>query len=211
MGSKPVDASRRGFTLIEMLVVLAVLAVLTSLGWPAVRNMLGRSEFRNAAKQVRVAMIQARLAAIESAAPRKLRYRPGTGKYEVAPLQTALDSPRPTPGRTSRNPASHDEPIQGALPAGVTFQEAAARTSGRSTAGEANSRDVGQTAEPPAVESERSDDAGWSPPILFFPDGKSSSARVRLAGPRGLWVEVTLRGLTGATRIGPIQRREESP
>lgn len=47
----------------------------------------------------------------------------------------------------------------------------------------------------------------WSDPIFFHPDGRTSSARVVLEGEEGDSVEVTLRGYTGAARVGRVQRR----
>jgi hypothetical protein len=50
--------------------------------------------------------------------------------------------------------------------------------------------------------------SSWSPPILFYPNGRCTSARIRLRGASGLFVDVTLRGLTGAAQIGEILKAE---
>jgi hypothetical protein len=54
-------------------------------------------------------------------------------------------------------------------------------------------------------------DAGWSSPIVFFPNGRSTNARIRLDGSNGFRVEVALRGLTGTVQIGPLERVDERP
>jgi prepilin-type N-terminal cleavage/methylation domain-containing protein len=192
----------RGFTLVEMLIVLAVLALLSSLSWPAVRGMLGKGELREAAKQVRVALVKARLGAIESGVAQSFRYLPGSERFEVVPLPTSLDEEkRPSPSRF-RPRLSENEPIPGFLPQGVMFEENDPRVAARVSP-------PPQAGEGPGVRGR--DDANWSTPIVFFPNGRSSNARIRLAGPRGLSVEVTLRGTNGATRIGPLEQREEGP
>jgi prepilin-type N-terminal cleavage/methylation domain-containing protein len=204
----------RGFTLVETLIVLAVLALLSSLSWPAVRGMLGKGELREAAKQVRVALVKARLGAIESGVAQSFRYLPGTERFEVVSLPTSLDEEkRPSPSRF-RQRLSEDEPIQGFLPQGVIFEEndprVAAQASPRPLAAvERQVSPLPSAGEGPGVRGR--DDANWSTPIVFFPNGRSSNARIRLAGPRGLSVEVTLRGTNGATRVGPLERREERP
>jgi prepilin-type N-terminal cleavage/methylation domain-containing protein len=204
----------RGFTLVETMIVLAVLALLSSLTWPAVRGMLGKGELRGAAKQVRVALVKARLGAIESGVAQSFRYLPGTERFETVPLPTSLDEEkRPSTSRI-RQGLSENEPVPGFLPQGVVFEEndsrAAAQVSPLPHAGvEQQVSPLPQAGEGPGVRGR--DDANWSTPILFFPNGRSSGARIRLAGPRGMSIEVTLRGTNGATRIGPLERREERP
>jgi prepilin-type N-terminal cleavage/methylation domain-containing protein len=187
-----------GFTLVEMLIVLALLAILAALSWPAVRGLLGQGELRDAARQVRVALVKARLKAIESGVAQRFRYRPHTGRFEVAPLPTSLDEERTASRARSRRSFSDGEAIEGTLPGKVSFQGPDRETGGPSAA-----ESLG--------ESGRIDDAGWSAPIVFFASGRSSNARIRLAGPEGSFIEVTLRGLTGTTRIGPIARQEDRP
>ena len=198
----------RGYTLLEMLVVLAVLAVLASLTWPAVRGMLGKGELREAAKQVRVALVKARLRAIESGVAQSFRYLPGTERFEVAPLPTSLDEEKAAAPSRFRQRASENEPVQGFLPKGVIFEEHDSRAASQPSPRPPTMLRM-VPGEGPGVRGR--DDANWSAPLVFFPNGRSSNARIRLAGPRGLWIEVTLRGTNGATRIGPLERPEEGP
>lgn len=53
------------------------------------------------------------------------------------------------------------------------------------------------------------DEFDWSAPILFYPNGRTTNARITLKGQRGFEVTVTLRGLTGTARIGPLVRPEQ--
>jgi hypothetical protein len=50
----------------------------------------------------------------------------------------------------------------------------------------------------------------WSAPIIFYPNGRTFNSRIRLHGEYGYYVDVMLRGLTGASRVGEVRRREES-
>jgi prepilin-type N-terminal cleavage/methylation domain-containing protein len=185
--------ARSAYTLLEMLIVLAALAVLTALTWPAVRGMLGKSELRDAAKQVRVALARARLEAIESGVPQRFRYATGAGRFEVGPLSTSRDDRGVAP-QPARRLSRTGEPAVQSLPHGVWFVGPEVRQS---------------RAESPSSR-EPSGEGGWSAPVVFHPNGRSNNARIQLAGPGGLYVEVALRGLTGTTKIGPIERMEES-
>ncbi len=60
------DPSRRAFSLIEMMAVLAILAILLALGVPAIKSMIYSSERSLAENQLRVAMTAARDAAVRS-------------------------------------------------------------------------------------------------------------------------------------------------
>ncbi len=181
-----------GYTLVELLVVLAVLAVLAAVSWPSLRGPLRKSELQAAAKQLRVTWGKARLETIETGTPRLFRFRPGSGRFEVVICRTG-EEPGTTRGPSLSREGRDDEPLEDDLPADVRFQLPPA---------------AGEPAGHTAVEA--ADSGGqWAPPILFFPDGKTSHARVRLVGQRGLYVDVTLRGLTGSVAIGPVRQREE--
>jgi len=188
---------RCAYTLVEVLIVLAVLAVLAALTWPSIRGMLGKGELRSGAKQVRVALARTRIEAIESGVAQAFRYRPGSGRFETTSLATPGAESQGQ--RASRSSGAlrwrSNEPVEDWLPRGVWFAE----SRGTSTA----------RAEEPAPPSGRSDDGDWSAPIVFFPNGRSTNARIRLAGSNGYQVEVALRGLTGTAIIGPFERIED--
>jgi hypothetical protein len=46
---------------------------------------------------------------------------------------------------------------------------------------------------------------GWSQPVLFFPDGTTSAARLYVVNDNGQAVEILLRALTGTSRRSDIQ------
>jgi prepilin-type N-terminal cleavage/methylation domain-containing protein len=82
----PHSPHRSGYTLLELMLVLAVLTVIVSLTWPSLRKPLHRSAVQEAASQLVKDLGQARLAAIESGQSIRFRYEPGGGRY-------LLDSP----------------------------------------------------------------------------------------------------------------------
>lgn len=48
-------------------------------------------------------------------------------------------------------------------------------------------------------------------PILFYPDGTTSTARVTIGNELGDAITLALRGLTGAVRVGGLEKREATP
>lgn len=179
-------ARSRGYTLVELLIVLAVVASLAGLSWPAVREMLAKSELRNAARQFRAALVKVRLDAIQSGTVRQLRYRPGRGRFEVSALASLDDEQSgDEPGLAARAPPNGSG--EDRLGAGVSFQEP----------------DEPQPEDRPP-DSAEPETQPWAAPILFYPNGQTSNARVRLEGRRGYHIEVTLRGITGAVTVGKL-------
>lgn len=198
---------RHGYTLLEMIVVLAILAVMVGLSWPAVQKMARRSRVNDAAKQVRNALAEARLAAIESGRVQVFRFQPGTGRFEVAArqeedagpavLRSALD--QMAEAAASARPAAAD-PDAGAkdLPGGIVF-------AGQEVAEQPGAADEG-TGLAGVSTAQLAERQSWSDPIVFYPNGRTSNARIRLTDLDRYFVEVNLRGLTGAVRIGPTTR-----
>ncbi len=185
---------RGAYTLLELLIVLALLAALTGLTWPSVRGMLANSRLRAAAKQVRVALVTARGNAIESGEPHRFRYAPGSNWFEIGPLDASAEEDAAFPEQRSRR-ARRLKTTRDFLPSGVWFADLPSRDLEADRLSPTETRD-----EDPELRT-----------AIFHPNGRSSQARILLMADNGLVIEVFLRGLTGTAKIGPVEQREAEP
>jgi prepilin-type N-terminal cleavage/methylation domain-containing protein len=64
---------RRGFTLVELLAAITILAITVLLGMPALENTIQRGKIESLARQTSMLMYQARLAAIRYTVPTTVR------------------------------------------------------------------------------------------------------------------------------------------
>ena len=224
----------KGFTLLEMLIVLAILSALATMAWPALRKELSRSQLRSAAKQVRMELAAARHGAVETGQMIEFRYQVDGRHFRTDAVQLPrMDGLADDFAETDsdRGPGRFDDPSEpsarqeGTLPEGTFFlpinQDPSGRagldepfdrsptreplsrqgSSGAATASPDDGR-TGQARDPLSV----SDDRMWSAPILFFPNGQTSPARIRVGNERGTVVDVTLRALTGMATLGEFRR-----
>lgn len=194
---------RRGFTLVEMLLVLAILVVVAAVVLPSFYRSLRDSTLRSAAEQVRTEWNRAHIKAMKSGRIQVFRFQPGGRKFQIEPYQAADDelngvgsvntfAPPPAPQGDDENEESGTQ-----LPEGITFLE-------------------GMTAEEErakAVEEAMGMGGGggdWSKPILFYPDGVSSDAWLVVADEHDSAIRVELRGLTGLAVLGDLTTPEEA-
>lgn len=199
----------RAWTLLELLLVLALLVVITSLAMPILDGSFASLRLRRATDQVIAVWIRARTAAIESGRPHQFRFKADTGDYLVEPWPRDEDPAAASPqGKDSsreflldlRNEDGtvilHDR-----LPEGIVL-----------TGGERKSRDSAQSESSPSVVESLAGDTrapspygtGWSAPILFYPDGTTLDASLLLSNSRRQTQRATLRGLTGIGRASPL-------
>ncbi len=74
--------THRGYTLLEMLILVALLALVAGLCWPSLRRLSQKRELLESARQIRVELLRTRLDAIEAGSARQFRYQPGSGLFE---------------------------------------------------------------------------------------------------------------------------------
>lgn len=187
---------RRGYTLSEMLVVLGLLVMVAALAQPALRSALGDSRLRSAARQVRAELAKTRLRAMQSGTAQRFRYQPGAGRFEVAPANYDAETELTTVSNERRTaevsaeeklPTPGENVVEQDLPDGVAFE-------------------CGEESEEIAVDEE-----GWSEPIVFYPNGRTADARIRLRGERNAVVDLSLRGLTGVATASKPRHEEAEP
>lgn len=188
-------AKRRagGFTLLELLLVLGLIVAMVGIAWPALRGPFGGARLREAAKQVRVEMSRTRLSAMETDAVYELQYGVDASRFRVRRLLDLNPAESEECAATDYvSDATSGESDASAgwtefeLPEGVVFADPLAPA------------DDGLAHAP--VE-EASTVGAWSTPIVFYPDGTTSTTEMRLRNERGDEVVITLRGLTGVSHM----------
>ncbi len=196
---------RQAFTLLEVLLTMSLLVILAALAWPAFDKPFAGRRLRKAADRIRAEWATARVQAIETGQVYLFRYVTTEDRYRIEPHttdQTQGDSlPTGGLGGTARGlghtDTVSDRSIERRLPEGVTFVS--------------SETDLDTRAALVAAELEESGlaETGWSDPILFYPDGTSSTARLVLKNDHDRYIEVQIRGLTGVINLSEVRSTEE--
>lgn len=183
---------RRGFTLIEVLLVLALAVAVTAVALPALGRPWASQRLRSAADLIRAEWTRARFKAISTGQTVVFRYTPEGNRYLTEVCATddfsAWAGEFGALGQEDYGFRARCE--ERVLPQGVTFVGAEVQADTRTEATDA------QLA-PSSAE--------WSDAICFYADGTASTARLVLTNEYSDWVEVTLRGLTGVITTGDVR------
>lgn len=198
---KPCARLRPGFSLVEVLLVLTLLVIIGGLVWTATDYPIVGQRLRRAADRVQAVWSKARVEAMTSGRIQLFRYAPNTGRFDVETRsgfgfyagQNSQDAAneQATPLAAADSELANDE---NSLPQGIIFVASATEMDSRAAA---------------VLEDESTGGAAtqWSEPILFYPDGTTSNARLVLSTEEGRCVELSLRGLTGVATAGdPFNR-----
>ena len=73
---------RRGYTLLELVLVLAVVVMVSAIAYPSLKGMYGHYKMTGAVDSVRAAWAQARAHAIEEGRPYRFAVVPDTGEHD---------------------------------------------------------------------------------------------------------------------------------
>jgi prepilin-type N-terminal cleavage/methylation domain-containing protein len=205
-------ASKRGFTLIELMLVLVLLVIAGSLALPAITGAFASVRLRRAGDAVLAHWAQARARAIETGVAYQFTFTPESGDYRLepwtgAPLddRSATTAPTTTAVESATAAAEAEETgdnlmdsaiVAAKLPDSVVFQGGQRATIDPLS---------GETRIDPLQAGARAAPS----PILFFPDGAASQATIVLQNDRSQYVRLTIRGLTGVARASAVLTREE--
>jgi type II secretory pathway pseudopilin PulG len=189
----PRPLRRQALTLVEVCLVISLLIVIGSFAIPLLGGAVERRALTSGADLLRAAWSRARLAAMQSGEPYAVRLEPKGSRFQVLALdQLALPESQvlePDDPNAERMPSDILRLARNRLPEGVIFARADIADSNQITA------TFGSAGEGP-----------WSRPMLFRPDGTCSDASVLLANEPSQTVRVTLRGLTGTSNSGDVDR-----
>ena len=188
---------RNGFTLLEMILVLAILVAAAAIATPALQGVMRNTSLKAGADLVRSEWMRAHVKAMKTGRIQLFRYEQAGRKFIVEPYISDDDEleSNGAPATASAAPGGNASAHTGAppqLPDGITFVGGDSATDSRGAAAEQS------------APSTAGGQAAWSQPILFYPDGSSSDAYVVVGNTRQLGIRVELRGMTGTARVGEI-------
>jgi prepilin-type N-terminal cleavage/methylation domain-containing protein len=173
---------RQGYTLFEVILVLALLVLLAAITYPSVESMYGGYRVTAAVDQVCAAWAAAQSHAVDEGRPYRWAMAPDGKGYRVAPDGPNFASAEQTPPVQGEG-QSEILVLEETLPKGITLAVSLG-----------NSVDQAGTSLP---QDERDQNAGTAT-VVFLPDGTArEDAQLLFQGTAAQPVRVTLRALTG--------------
>lgn len=205
----------KGFTLLEVLLVIAIMVAVLAVALPVMRGSFDNQRLRKAGETIQTEWARARNKAIRTGQVHVFQHALYSDQY-VTTLQTSLESSLLNSTASTANQAN--SPLASSqlntssgkyekLPEGVFFMGADVRMDNRTSFEMTSfeSAPIVQDYSVAAASQEATGEINWGMPVFFFPDGTTSSASLMLANDRQKSLTISLRGLTGITRVGTVQ------
>jgi prepilin-type N-terminal cleavage/methylation domain-containing protein len=206
----PTKHRARGFTLLEVMLVVAIVVVVAGLTWPLLERPIAYERLKSAADKVRATWVRARINAQTSGEPYVFTVL-SEDEYEICQRSLGLnpdaglgltpDGGREVTLRFDEDPSEQrsGDLSEGRLPDGVTFDlEESYASPETAAAGLADTSATGIFS------------------VTFYPDGTADDLSLAGAGlvlknKYGHRVLLQLRGLTGAPSISDLEDDESAP
>lgn len=201
-----IPVSRRSaFTLLELLLTLAVISAIAAVTIPQVGWLLGDRRLVRSADQLRVEMTRLRLKAMRGGQVMILEGMLDGGNLRARPYFSPADATES--GTGSGGPSALLSGAKQAAVAPVIQDESQVETI--ELPDDVTVEAVAVVSAARAAEIEQNTMAeqtqGWSRPVLFYTDGTTSTAAVTLRHESMGSIVVKLRGITGDAMVGEIQ------
>ncbi len=188
--------ARSGFTLLEMLLVLAILAAVAAMSFPALDRMQRSHRLQRMASEIQTKLAATRLHAIDGGIEYQFRIEPGGRHLLAIPLQRgALSFGAEHEADSAVTDQMRVWTYHAELPEGLRFVSDD-RTSERLAF--ESLRDLANASELVNV--------SWAAPVVFTTSGSATQTAFGVWDNDGQFVEVTIRGLTGAASVSSVQQ-----
>jgi prepilin-type N-terminal cleavage/methylation domain-containing protein len=191
--------SHSGYTLVELLLAMAVLVAIAGIAWPVMQGQFQRYLLKNEVETVRAKLASTRIRAIDSGLIYQFLYEPGGRHFIVVPfegVETEAEQVDAGGGSLYR--------ITGSLSENWMFE-----TPEDASMAAEDLSDLGVLSEdflmglPGSLELSS---VSWSQPILFYPDGTAVSAAFNVVDTKKQFVRISVRELTGAVSVDAIRQ-----
>ena len=187
---------RAGFTMLELLLVLAVLGAAAAVLWPPVSRQLGGYHLKRAAQSVRVDVVRSRILALDAGVSYQFRYEPEGRHYLVMPHEPQLKQQKALlkqqSGFVDKLPA-----FAGQLPEGVIFRTTLEERKRPQRLSKDRLSEVETTLALSRV--------SWSSPLVFHPNGTTVDNEFTVVDLDHRSALLQIRGLTGAVTLYAVE------
>lgn len=192
-----------GYTLIEVMLVLALLAGISAVIWPALQKPFATRRLSSAADTVRTQWSHARVEAMRSGHTYTFRFAVNGDHFRVA-KDTPAGPAAPAASSVEAKETITTDCVEdgGAMPADIAVppDDKILPEGIKFSSGEPTDAAPGATDDFATQSSSDMTDC-WSDPIFFYPDGTTSDARLMLINDYRSVIELVLRGLTGTVTV----------
>lgn len=209
---KPIFVHRppSGFTLLELLLVLALIVLIGAIVAPKLDEVFERQKLKASANELRLQWDRARLEAMRTGQAQVFQCQVGTGEYNIKPLVLQSDTADAGAGATVMTGAGNlvetqasgfftaanlAEDEQETLEEKITFVSCRVASDMRAYAIAQEAQSTGSSASNDVTTQTIAHQ------VVFYPDGSASTAEVQIKNERGDVQGVRMRGLTGHCRI----------
>ncbi|HVS36002.1 MAG TPA: prepilin-type N-terminal cleavage/methylation domain-containing protein [Gemmataceae bacterium] len=185
---------RRAYTLFEMLVVVALIAILAGMAIPSIEGMYADSRLQAAADQIVGQWSAMRARAITEGRPYRFSVRSGSGDFRVAP-----DGSDAAPASDNGDGLVTED----SLPNGINFD----------TVNASASNSFGSVGMSDDASGGEADSGSWTSVAVFLPDGTAQDdVGITIRTPQSGPISIKLRALTGgiSTRWIPANENPNS-
>lgn len=192
-------SGKYGFTLVEMILIMAVLVTAFAVSWPSLNRMYQDAQLRQGVDQVQVQLVSARVHAVDAGMIYQFRYEPGGRRFMIVPFdQEGLLSSDLTLGTGGGGEVQSVWKCAGII--GETLQFDASG--------------LGATASQVPIEwlngVPNTDDffqVNWSAPMYFNADGSSTGGTLDVFDSHGQFARISVRPLTGGVTASKVESR----
>jgi type II secretory pathway pseudopilin PulG len=196
----------RGYTLLELLLVVGILMICAGAVAPSVLGMLANYHLKDGTQKVRAALAETRIHAIDATSTYQFRFEPGGRHFLALPTDIdVLSSPGPAMSGDGQSlaPGMFEA---GILPETLSFQVTASGGPPPSAAPLPAANDPGWNGALGRVpDGHEFAGVAWSDPICFRADGTGTDATFLVVDSRGSGYRIVIRETTGDIFVHSVE------